>query len=188
MGKKGLRSERGKGEEWDEAKSERLNLKLTPTGRRLLQEQADKLDISISEVIERTARGLINFSTQENTNRLPTLEQVRQVLSRLSGSVLADITIYASELMRGYFHRAELTASPAETIAQLVTIHWDKCVEGLEGAITPKRLEELKQGMKPTAKELEPLSTVLPLSLDELETIWRRDFRNGSKPGCPNLH
>jgi hypothetical protein len=40
MGKKGVRSSEGQGEIWDESKSEVVSMKLTPTGKRLLDEKA----------------------------------------------------------------------------------------------------------------------------------------------------
>lgn len=190
MGKKGFKSAKGQGEEWSEPKSERLSLKLTPLGKRLLQERADSLGISISEVIERTARGGIEFPEASNaTDRLPTIDQVKSAITRFSGSVIADIVVYAVEAMRKCMRSPDPNhvPEPKETISQLITDNWNICLEELEGAITRQRLQELRDGAKPSLRELQPLASALSYSLEELETIWRRDFKNGENhAGCTN--
>jgi hypothetical protein len=187
MGKKGFKSAKGQGEEWQEPKSERLSLKLTPKCKQLLQQKADSMNTSVAEVIEHTVRGMTTFPSQDN-DRLPTLEQIKQVLPRLAGSAIAELVLYAVELMRGYFYQSE-TSAGGKSIAKLITENWDKCVEGLVGAIALERLQALGSGTPATLEELEPLSTVLPCSLDELETIWRKELKNGnSRAGCTNSH
>lgn len=57
MPKKGHKSTKGIGDLWNERKSNRVNISLTDTGKRELQIKADKLGISISELVERVARG-----------------------------------------------------------------------------------------------------------------------------------
>lgn len=59
MGRKGRKSTKGIPEDWDEPKTEKLTLQMTPTGRRLIGEIAQKFNISISELVERIARGVI---------------------------------------------------------------------------------------------------------------------------------
>ncbi|MBD2743666.1 hypothetical protein [Coleofasciculus sp. FACHB-1120] len=56
MGKPGKKSKRGKGEIYDEAKSEQLSIRLTPTAKRLLKDKALKKGVSIQELIERYSR------------------------------------------------------------------------------------------------------------------------------------
>lgn len=73
MGKKGIKSEKGQGEAWEEAKTERLSLKLTPTCKQLLEQTAIAQNTSISEVIEHAARTQ-NLKTVGRTP--PTLAQV----------------------------------------------------------------------------------------------------------------
>jgi hypothetical protein len=186
MGKKGIKSSKGQGEEWDEPKSERLSLKLTPQGKRLLQERANSLGISISELIERMVRGGVDFSNASTIkDRLPTIDQVKSAITRFSGSAIADIVIFAVDAMRKCMRSPDHMPEPKETIAQLIEEYWDTCLSELEGAIAHQRLQELRDGAKPSLRELEPLSSVLPHSLEELEIIWRRDFKNGENHiGC----
>ncbi|MBD3885500.1 hypothetical protein IFO70_27660 [Phormidium tenue FACHB-886] len=58
MAKKGHKSRKGVGEFYDEVKVDTL-LSLTPTARGSLDQQAQTMGISRSEVVERLARGLI---------------------------------------------------------------------------------------------------------------------------------
>lgn len=58
MAKKGQKSRKGVGEFYDEVKVDTL-LSLTPTARGRLDQQAQAMGISRSEVVERLARGLI---------------------------------------------------------------------------------------------------------------------------------
>lgn len=65
MGLKGIRSRRGKGELYDEVKSEDVILLLTPTAKRLLDEKvnayrdANGNPLTRSEYFERWARGTL---------------------------------------------------------------------------------------------------------------------------------
>lgn len=57
MGKKGQKSLKGQAENnWGEPKSVRLNLQITETAKRLLQEEAAKYGISLAELAEFLAR------------------------------------------------------------------------------------------------------------------------------------
>lgn len=58
MGKKGSVSTEGEGEDWLEPKTERTTVQLTKTGKRLARERANRLGISLSEVLERWGRGI----------------------------------------------------------------------------------------------------------------------------------
>ena len=55
---KGVKSMRGKGEHYDETKKI-TSIAITPTARAELDALSEKLNISLSELIERFARGLI---------------------------------------------------------------------------------------------------------------------------------
>lgn len=59
MGKKGKQSSAGQPENpWGEVKSERFEVRLTPTGKRQFLELAANQGLSSAEVIEQVARGL----------------------------------------------------------------------------------------------------------------------------------
>ena len=59
MGRKGAKSLKGKGEtDWGEPKSAKLTINVTPTGKVKLLQLADRLFVSIAELLERLARGL----------------------------------------------------------------------------------------------------------------------------------
>lgn len=59
MGKKGKKSAAGQPENpWGEIKSERFETRLTPTGKRLLFQLAESLNLTPPEIIEQVARGV----------------------------------------------------------------------------------------------------------------------------------
>ncbi len=64
MPRKGHKSTGGVGDIYDEPK-ERTTLILTQTARTFLDERADALGISRSELVERFARGLVGLPSQE---------------------------------------------------------------------------------------------------------------------------
>ncbi|HAX75157.1 MAG TPA: hypothetical protein DCY88_04790 [Cyanobacteria bacterium UBA11372] len=78
MGKPGHVSKKGVGELWGEAKTEKVLLALTPTGKNRLDEMVEMLkaqgdeNISRSELVERFARGLFDLPefSQEDRNNL----------------------------------------------------------------------------------------------------------------------
>jgi hypothetical protein len=105
MGKKGIKSRRGQGEAWDEPKSERLNLQLTATGKRLFKEIADSLGVSFAEVIERFARGLLKLDEKSSvSDRVLSIDEVRRSFARFSGIQLIrlgrEILAQAESTMR----------------------------------------------------------------------------------------
>lgn len=59
MGKRGAKSRTGVGEIYNEVKSEALYVFLTPTAKQCLRDRAQSDGISIQELIERLARGLL---------------------------------------------------------------------------------------------------------------------------------
>lgn len=65
MGKKGKQSALGQPENpWGEVKSERLETKLTPTGKRLLFEFVAKSGLTVAEILEQVARGVFAQGNQ----------------------------------------------------------------------------------------------------------------------------
>ena len=61
MGKPGHRSRRDVGESlWLEPKTKQINVRLTATAARLLRERARTLGVSVPELLERFARGLLS--------------------------------------------------------------------------------------------------------------------------------
>jgi hypothetical protein len=56
MGKPGIKSKRGEGEIWDEPKSERKIIGLTPTALGMLHGEMERSKLSASEVVERLIR------------------------------------------------------------------------------------------------------------------------------------
>lgn len=67
MGTKGKKSKKGEAEnQWGEVKTASYTVKLTPTGKRLLDEKLKQWDYSFAEFLERLARGSIkpvNFNS-----------------------------------------------------------------------------------------------------------------------------
>lgn len=67
MPRKGHKSTKGVGDLWDERKTNRVNISLTDTGKRELEKKAEAIGISVSELIERIARG--QLISQENPSK-----------------------------------------------------------------------------------------------------------------------
>jgi hypothetical protein len=63
MGKKGFQNKRGIPELWDELKT-RINISLTPTAVKGLDELAQQRELSRSELVERIGRGVIPLGDQ----------------------------------------------------------------------------------------------------------------------------
>jgi hypothetical protein len=101
MGKKGFRSTEGQGEIWNEPKTVVVSVKLTPTGKRLLDEKANSYGISKGELIERIARGSTELPMVTPTNQAPNLNTVLDTLSRYSRSQLAQVAWTAISLLIG---------------------------------------------------------------------------------------
>jgi hypothetical protein len=57
MPRKGHKSTKGIGDLWGEPKKNRININLTDTGKQELERKAESIGISVSELIERIARG-----------------------------------------------------------------------------------------------------------------------------------
>lgn len=77
MGKKGKKSASGQPENpWGEVKSERFETRLTPTGKNMLLELAERLGTTPPEILEQVARGvfqpdrrLVDFLERAATGR-----------------------------------------------------------------------------------------------------------------------
>ncbi len=70
MGRKGHRSQRGRGEMYDEPKSQRVILWLTPIAAAILKRIANVKGLSRSETIEQMLRGIDpGNDTDETTDR-----------------------------------------------------------------------------------------------------------------------
>lgn len=106
MGKKGIRPQRGQPEtDWGEPKTAKLNVGLTPTGKRLVKERANQLGISVSEVLERWARGIDvdidNPPVIETFTPPPTVEGILASLSRYSRQQIGRIVRAGLDLLIG---------------------------------------------------------------------------------------
>lgn len=76
MGKKGYKSQKGVGDIWNEPKSERLSIRITPTGKELALERSQSEDISLSEVLERYGRNQIDVKLLTSDQLQGFLEQI----------------------------------------------------------------------------------------------------------------
>ncbi len=101
MGKKGLRSSEGQGEIWDEPKTVVVSVKLTPTGKRLLDEKAQFYGISKGELIERVARGSIEPPATAAASLVPDSSSIIAALSRYPRAQLVQIAWTALTLLIG---------------------------------------------------------------------------------------
>ncbi len=190
MGKKGVRPQKGQAEtDWGEPKTAKLNIGLTPTGKQLARERANQLGMSISEILERWARGIpvdANIpSVTEPFNPIPTVEDVLKALSRYSRYQIGRIVRAGLDLLIGV-----PPASEKPTIRDLVREHRGAVLEMFEEAITnpEDRINQIIEGDKPTPIELSLLSAALPIDDGELMQMYKKEFPNGSNQGCTNNH
>jgi hypothetical protein len=82
MGKQGNRSQRGRGEIYDEPKTEQVTLLLTRTGRSRLDVLAKSHGLSRSELIEQIARGQFQLVARSWFSNPSRWKQVIFTLSR----------------------------------------------------------------------------------------------------------
>jgi hypothetical protein len=174
MGKKGIKSRRGQGEAWDEPKSERLNLQLTATGKRLFKEIADSLGVSFAEVIERFARGLLKLDEKSSvSDRVLSIDEVRRSFARFSG-------IQLIRLGREILAQAESTMRQRENLPQE-----DETEDA--GLLAIAFIQKLITAKADSDDALE-LSGVLDLedseaeSLTEIVKLVQKHKRGGKKP------
>lgn len=184
MGKKGVRPQKGQPEtDWGEPKTTKLNVGLTPTGKRLVRERANQLGISVSEVLERWARGIEvdndNPPVVESFTPPPTVESILASLSRYSRQQIGRIVRAGLDLLIG--------APPSESkrIGDLVNENQDAVLEMFEDAIDnpSERIQSIIAGDKPTPIELTLLTAALPINDDELMQMFKKEFPNGSNQG-----
>jgi hypothetical protein len=184
MGKKGIKSRKGQGESWDEAKTERINVQVTKTCKRLIKEQAHAIGTSISEFLERVSRKKLDEDEliQSVKARPLDAEQVKTAITRFSKKEWINIAKLCLELLDRDDEEVEEKAENTKpiTIAELVKANRDACIEMFEGVVLVERVDDIISGVKPTQAELELLGAVLPVSFERLEQIFRRDFGNGN--------
>ncbi len=187
MGKMCVRPQKGQPEtDWGEPKTAKLNVGLTPTGKRLVKERANQLGISVSEVLERWARGIAvdidNPPVVESFNPPPAVERILASLSRYSRQQIGRIVRAGLDLLIG---------SPmpeSRRIGDLVRENQDAVFEMFDDAIAnpSDRINQIIEGDKPTSIELSLLSAALPIDDDELMQMYLKEFPNGSNQGCTN--
>lgn len=190
MGKKGIRPQKGQPEtDWGEAKTAKLNIGLTPTGKKLVRERANQLGISVSEVLERWARGIPvdinNPPAVEPINPMPTVESILKALSRYSRYQIGRIVRAGLDLLIGAPPTTE-----QQRIGDLVRENQEAVLEMFDEAIEnpEERIQQIINGNKPTQIELSLLSAALPIDDDELMQIFKKEFPNGSNQGCTTNH
>lgn len=188
MGKKGIRPQKGQPEtDWGEPKTAKLNVGLTPTGKRLVKERANQLGISVSEVLERWARGIdVNMDNQpvvESFTPPPTVERILASLSRYSRQQIGRIVRAGLDLLIG-------SPSSQQRIADLVQDHRDAVLEMFEDAIDnpEERVKQIIGGDRPTEIELSLLPMALSIDDAELMQMFKKEFPNGSNQGCTQNH
>jgi hypothetical protein len=184
MGRKGVRPQKGQPEtDWGEPKTDKLNVGLTPTGKRLVKERANKLGISVSEVLERWARGIDvdidNPPIVEPLNSLPKVESILNSLSRYSRYQIGRIVRAGLDLLIG------APTPEFKRIGDFVKENQEAVLEMFLDAIDnpQERIQRIIDGDKPTLIELSLLSAALPIDDDELMQQFKKEFPNGSNQG-----
>ncbi len=114
MGKRGVRSQKGQAEsDWGEPKTAKTSVVLTETGRDLLKERTNRLGISISELLERWARGVeVDQEDFTGTDQTVSVNVIVRSLSRLS----------KPQLIRVFWAVATLLFGKPEPDPELMTI------------------------------------------------------------------
>lgn len=203
MGKKGYKSQKGVGDIWNEPKSERLSIRITPTGKELALERSQSEDISLSEVLERYGRNQIDV-------KLLTSEQLQGFLEQIilvDGFIILD-EIYkllplfsSSELhqlinkINDTLHNRLIEDSQMEiTIALLIQKEIEKrfyTVENLANAahISVENILSILEGNSPEDDDIYALPSVLTkedgtiYDATELLELREKQFGNGSSNG-----
>ena len=203
MGKKGYKSQKGVGDIWNEPKSERLSIRITPTGKELALERSQSEDISLSEVLERYGRNQIDVKLLTNDQLQGFLEQIILV----DGFVILD-EIYkllplfsSSELhqlinkINDTLHNRLIEDSQMEiTIALLIQKEIEKrfyTVENLANAahISVENILSILSGNSPEDDDIYALPSVLTkddgsiYDATELLNLREKQFGNGSSNG-----
>jgi hypothetical protein len=88
--------------DWGEPKTEKINVSLTPTGKRLAKVRAEEIGLSISEVIERWARGIPVDSDDAivtPSDQIPSVKHILESLPRYSRHHLIQFVWAALKLL-----------------------------------------------------------------------------------------
>jgi hypothetical protein len=185
MGKKGIKSRKGKGESWDEPKTERINIQVTKTCKTLLQKQAVDIDVSLAELMERFSRGRLGESELVNAllSRPLDAQQVKDAIASFSRREWINIARLCLDLLN--VEEEQLATSivkgdELETIAELVKNNRAACIEAFEDIIALDRVDAIIRGERPTDDELSLLSVALSRGLGELEQMRKKRFGNGN--------
>lgn len=183
MGKKGVRPQKGQPEtDWGEPKTTKLNVGLTPTGKRLVRERANQLGISVSEVLERWARGIEvdndNPPVVESFTPPPTVESILASLSRYSRQQIGRIVRAGLDLLIGA-PIPKPTPAP-ETLSDLVKSNYFELIHS--GKLKPDRVKALAFGENPTTAELAIISYVLEVAEEFVVELRDRSFPQNAKP------
>ena len=182
-----VRPHKGKPQnDWEEQKTEKINVSLTPTGKRLAKIRAEQIGLSISEVIERWARSIPvdrDDAIVTSTEEIPSVKSVIDALPCYSRQQLAQFIWTALSLLIGNpSTKEEKNKSEKKRIADFVREHRTACVEMFTDAIDnpEERIDAIIAGGEPTLMELSLLSGCLPINDDELMRIYKKEFPNGN--------
>lgn len=171
MGRKGVKSQKGKGESWNEPKNQVLNARVTATAKNWYVHTAQAIGQTVPELLERIARGLVDLPTK--AQNLP-FEQIKREIPRLSVLQLTQLIELIAQALA-----VKLQRSRGATIATLVRMNREAVIEAFEDVIDLGRVDALIQGDRPTPDELAFLSTALNQSFEELQQICKEEFGNG---------
>jgi hypothetical protein len=185
MGKKGLKSCKGRGESWDEPKTERVNVQVTKTCKTLLQKQSKEKNISIAELMERFSRGQLGEQALVDAliSRPLDAHQVKSAIASFSRREWINIARLCLELLNvdeGKLEMASKGGDIKETIAELVQVNRAACIEAFEDIVPIERVDAIIGGDRPTDDELSLLSAALSRGLGVLQQLRTREFGNGN--------
>ena len=100
-----VRPHKGKPQnDWEEQKTEKINVSLTPTGKKLAKNRAEQIGLSISEVIERWARNIPvdrDDAIVTSTDEIPSVKSVIDALPSYSRQHLVQFIWVALSLLIG---------------------------------------------------------------------------------------
>lgn len=195
MGKKGIRPQKGQPEtDWGEAKTAKLNIGLTPTGKKQVKERANQLGISVSEVLERWARGVSvddDDAIVAPSDPIPSAESILKALPRLSKQQIGRIVRSGLDLLvppelKEDETELQLVNEKPNTFEDAIS-NWDLEELAADALIPYERLVEIVQDKEePNNDELIGLAASLDLEPSELLQLIKKRKRNGEPQ--PNGH
>lgn len=192
MGKKGIRPKKGQPEtDWGEAKTAKLNIGLTPTGKQQVKERANQLGISVSEVLERWARGVSvddDDAIVAPSDPIPSGESILKALPRLSKQQIGRIVRAGLDLLAPPDLKEDETElqpvnEKPNTFEDAIS-NWD-LEELADDALIPyeRLIEIVHEKEKPNNDELIGLAASLELKPSELlRLIEKRECNGESQP------